>query len=319
VQYDYDVSFRQASPYLQAEVTPIDALHLDLGVRADFVGYRYTNHLSELTTGTHRRPASTTVSYHRLSPKIGAAFDALPWLNLFASYRAGFRVPSESQLFRQGSAENTVGLAPVKADNYETGLRVGVGDRFGVEGTAYRLDIHDDILAFQDPATGLRQALNAGVTRHRGVELGGWVAPIRPVRLDASWVHAVHRYEEWRPSGSLDYSGNEIEMAPRNLGRVALTLKPIRDERVMVTGEWVHQGSYWMDPANTNRYEGFDLGNVYARAQLPIGVTLTARLNNITNARYAETTSFNQFQGQRLRPGAPRTFFVGLGYSWEGR
>jgi iron complex outermembrane receptor protein len=318
-QYDYAVSFRQASPYLQAEVTPIDALHLDLGVRADFVGYDYTNHLSELTTGAHRRPASTTVSYHRLSPKLGAAFDARSWLNLFGSYRAGFRVPSESQLFRQGSATNTVGLAPVKADNYEAGVRVGAESRFGFEGTVYRLDIHDDILTFQDPATGLRQALNAGVTRHRGVELGGWAAPIRFARLDASWVHAVHRYEAWQPSTSLDYSGNEIEMAPRNLGRVALTLTPFGAERVTVTGEWVHQGSYWMDPANTNRYEGFDLGNLYARAPLPIGLTLTARLNNVTNTRYAETTSYTQVQGQRFRPGAPRTFFAGLSYAWEGR
>jgi iron complex outermembrane receptor protein len=317
VQYDYEVAFRQAAPYLQAEVAPSDRVHLDFGVRADLVGYRYDNKLTTLTAGLHRRPASTLVSYRRLSPKLGITWDVFPWLNSFASYRAAFRVPSESQLFRQGAATNTVGLDPVKADNYEVGFRAGIGAVVSLEGTAYRLDIHDDILTFFDPANGLRLASNAGATRHRGIELGASFNPVPALRGELSWVHAKHSYEDWKPSTGSDYSGHEIELAPRDLGRTALTVTPFGARGGSVTAEWIHEGSYWMDPENTTRYDGYELGNLFARIPVRRGLELSARLNNITNRRYAESSSFTALQGERLRPGSPRSFFlavrVGLG------
>ena len=63
------------------------------------------------------------MSYSHLSPKLGATYEAAPELNLFVSWRNGFRAPSQSQIFRQGSAENTVGLHPVLVNSYETGVR----------------------------------------------------------------------------------------------------------------------------------------------------------------------------------------------------
>ncbi|NOT07011.1 MAG: TonB-dependent receptor, partial [Gemmatimonadales bacterium] len=319
VQYDYDVAFRQAAPYVQAELSPLDRVHIDLGLRGDIVGYTYDNRLSDLTTGPHRRPASTQVTYRRLSPKVGVAVDLLSTLNVYAAYRAAFRVPSESQLFRQGSATNTVDLKPVRADNYEVGFRSGVGRVASLEASLYRLDIRDDILTFQDPANGLRLATNAGITRHRGIEVAASVAPASGVRLDGSWVHAKHSYGEWVPSTSLDYTGKEIELAPRDLGRIGLTLSPRRLDGATLTAEWIHQGAYWMDPANTTRYEGYSVGNLSARVPLPLGFDLSTRLNNVTNERIAETTSFTPQQGARFRPGAPRTLFVSLRYEVGGR
>src|SRR5690606_14383969 len=73
VQYDYDVTFWQVAPYLQADVAPIDALQVNAGLRFDNLGYDYENRLTPLATGSHRRPASTDVSFSRLSPKLGAA------------------------------------------------------------------------------------------------------------------------------------------------------------------------------------------------------------------------------------------------------
>ena len=117
VQYDYDVSFWQASPYAQADVSLPGRVQLSAGARYDQPGYEYDNRLSVLETGSHRRPASTGVGFNRLSPKLGATWEIAPSASVFASYREAFRAPSESQLFRQGSAENTVDLKPVRAAN----------------------------------------------------------------------------------------------------------------------------------------------------------------------------------------------------------
>ena len=174
-QYDYDVTFRSASPYAQLEFVPIPALHLSAGLRYDALGYDYNNQLMPLDTGAHRRPASTSVSYGHFSPKIGVTYDLNSTINLFAAYRHGFRVPSQEQLFVQGSASNSVGLRPVKANSYETGVRA-TGGRLSAEVSAYSMDVTDDIVNFYNETSFTSEVSNAGRTRHRGVEAGVKVA-----------------------------------------------------------------------------------------------------------------------------------------------
>jgi outer membrane receptor protein involved in Fe transport len=232
---------------------------------------------------------------------------------VFASYRAAFRAPSESQLFRQGRAESTVDLEPVKARSVEGGIRTLVGGKATVEATVYSMSLRDDILTFIDP-DGLRLTQNAGATSHRGVELGIGVAPLRGVRLDASMAYAKHTYDEWQPGGAVDYSGNEMELAPRFFANARLTLRP----RLLGSGslgvEWVRLGPYYMDPENTHRYRGHDLVNVSATLPVHGQLELVGRVTNVGNRRYAETSSFTQQQGERFRPGAPRQFFLGAQY-----
>src|SRR5690606_35510474 len=91
--YDYDVTYRSASPYVQVEVRPASRLTLEAGVRLDLVGYDYRTHLTPLATGAHRRPADTTLTYSHLSPKLGLTWRALEQASLFASFRHGFRAP----------------------------------------------------------------------------------------------------------------------------------------------------------------------------------------------------------------------------------
>ncbi len=320
MQYDYGVDFWQASPYAQADVALAAGLQLNAGIRFDNLGYDYENRLGELGTGSHRRPASTSVSFSRLSPKLGAAWEVRPNLSIFASYRAAFRAPSESQLFRQGAAESTVDLEPVKANSFEAGLRTIVGGIMSFEATAYSMRLTDDILTFFDPGTGLRLTQNAGATSHRGLEVGFGIAPAPAVRIDASLAYARHRYDRWQARGGadpIDYSGNEMELAPRFFGTARVTLKPGFAGDGSVSAEIVRLGSYFMDPANTHEYDGHTLLNVQANVPVYAGLDLVARVSNVTGERYAETSSFNAQQGERFRPGAPRQLFVGAQYRYS--
>src|SRR6185436_17892542 len=103
-----------------------------------------------------------------VSPKLGATYDLTPVINVFAAYRNGFRVPSEEQLFVQGSATNSVGLRPVKANSFETGMRTG-GSRVSLEASAYTMDVTDDIVYFYNTTTFTSEVSNAGRTRHQGI------------------------------------------------------------------------------------------------------------------------------------------------------
>ncbi len=314
VQYDYDVTFWQASPYAQADVSLPGRVQLSAGARYDHLGYDYENRLSDLATGFHRRPASTGVTFDRISPKLGATWELAPNANLFTSYREAFRAPSESQLFRQGSAESTVDLKPVRARSWEAGFRTALAGVVTFEATGYSMRLSDDILTFFDPTNGLRLTQNAGATNHRGVEVGVGVGLARGLRLDGALSYARHTYVQWQPRPGVRYTGNEMELAPRFVGNTRLSYRPPFLSSGLVAVEWVKLGSYWMDPENTHTYGGHDLFNVFATVPLMAHLELSGRVTNLADRRFAETSSFNAQQGERFRPGAPRQFFLGVQY-----
>jgi len=225
-QYQYDVTFKGISPYAQLELVPVPALHLSAGVRFDQLGYDYTNSLAVLDTGAHRRPASTSVSYSHVSPKLGVTYDVMPWLNLFAAYRHGFRVPSEEQLFVQGSASNSVGLHPVKANSYEAGFRTS-GSTVSLEASAYSMDVTDDIVYFYNTATFTSEVSNAGRTRHRGIEAGIKYNPSKQWRIESAYAYVRNRYLQWVTATGSDFSGNEMEAGPRHIANSRVTCAPV--------------------------------------------------------------------------------------------
>jgi outer membrane receptor protein involved in Fe transport len=318
--YDYDVTFRGLSPYAQLELSPTPRVRVTAGLRYDHVGYDYDNQLDVVQAGNHRRPASTTVWYDHVSPKLGATVQLTPDVSAFVSYRHAFRAPSEDQLFRQGSADETVGLDPVRANSYEAGVRGRAGNRVTFEASVYTMTVKDDILTFFNTEDFSSQTSNAGRSRHRGVEVGAGLALTRFLRLEGAYTYSRHRYLRWVTATGTDFSGNEIESAPRHVANTRLVLSPFR-QHGSATVEWQHVGGYFTDPDNAHTYGGYDLVNLYGTVPVIAGLDLVGRLNNLGNVRYAVTASFNPFvapeQQERFTPGLPRTFFLGAQYRWS--
>jgi outer membrane receptor protein involved in Fe transport len=315
-QYDYDVTFRGVSPYVEASATLFERLHLSGGLREDWIGYDYDNRLTELATGSHRRPASTSVAFDHLTPSAGATWEFDPATNAFVSWRHAFRVPSEDQLFVQGSATRSIGLEPVRANSYETGVRRSFGHRGRIEASVYRMDMKDDIVSFFNTTDFTSENSNAGRSRHWGVE-AGFDLDLSPVRVEGSYSYNRHRYLEWLTSTGVDYGGNEMESGPRHLVNARVTGRLPR--RSSLTAEWVSVGRYFTDPGNEHEYGGYDLINAFGHVGLTRELDLVARLNNAADVRYANTASFNPFVAPELRerfgPGLPRSLFVGVQYA----
>jgi iron complex outermembrane receptor protein len=312
--YDYRATFLGFSPYAQWAFRPAPDLHVTLGVRADWVGFDYETFLPGLDTGPHRRPESQAVRYSNLGPSAGIAWTPRPALNLFGSVRESFRSPSEGQLFRQGSAANTVDLKPVKARNAEVGLRgARVNPGLSWEVTAYRLEIEDDILNFVRPEDGRTESVNAGKTRHSGVEIGVGARFATHGSADLSWTRARHQYLEWSPRVNVRYGGNDVEVAPRDLASARIGWSP---PGVRLEAEWVHMGPYWLDPENVHRYDGHTLTNVRAEVALPRQAIAYLRVMNMTDRAHAERGSYNAFRGEEFSPGKPRTFHLGIRWEW---
>jgi len=312
-QYNYDVTYQQASPFIHAEMSPTPKIRLNGGLRLDVMGYDYTNNLSEVTTGRHRRPGSDTRSYTHLSPKLGLTYQATDRLNAFASFRHAFRVPSERQLFRQGSSTNSIDLDPVKVDSYEAGIRGSVTDNATFELTAYTMNKKDDIVAFvfED---GTRGSVNTGETSHRGVEAGFSISPVEGLSLSSAYTYALHEYEKWETQLGEDLSGNEMEVAPRVILNAEAAYSFPLLEGTSIALEWNRLGSYWMDPANSSKYDGHDLLNLRATVKVTESVTVLGRVANLSDELYAERATFNAFRGDEFAPGAPRTVNISIRY-----
>lgn len=327
--YDYKVTYQGVSPYVHGEMSPTASLRLTGGLRYDDMSYDFRNNLPAVAiqgTGSlakwYGQSPDTTRHYTHLSPKLGATYAFGDSLNGFVTYNNSFRAPSEGQLFRpsatssavlaQQIAEGNLSLKPIKVDSYETGLRGKLAKGVSYEASLYRMIKRDDILTQKDPATNAPISVNGGQTLHRGLELGISAQVADALKLDVAFSYAKHSYDSW-VTNSANFTGKEMAQAPRVIANTRLLYTPACLHGGSLAAEVVSLGSYWMDDDNTTKYGGHDLLNLSASYRLDSELELFAKINNLTDRRFAESTSGTT----SYSPGMPRTFYLGIQKLWK--
>ena len=194
-------------------------------------------------------------------------------------------------------------------DSLESGLK-GSTDTWRYEIAAYAMRKRNFI--FRD-ANGFN--ISDGKTHHVGIEaLLHWQAT-QNIGINANLSWAQHEYDFNRNvgRGEIIRKGNEVDTAPPWLG--ALRLHWQAKAGRTVEAEWVYQGSYFIDAANNHRYSGHSLLNLRARMAFAASRhTLSLRLTNVLNKRYAERADF-AFGNYRYFPGAGRR----ISLEWQYR
>ncbi len=330
--YDYDVTFRSISPYLHGEVSPVDRWRLTAGLRFDALRYDMSNNLSAGTvsavvlgaTRFYGQLHDDEKRFSRLSPKLGTTFAIAKSAHLFASHNHGFRAPSEGQLYRAGNdatAGNALarsrlllGLKPIKARQTEVGLR-GQSGGWSYDVVAYELVKRDDLVSQRNLATNVSTNVNAGRTRHRGVEAGVGATLGRQWRVDTAFSYARHRYVDW-VTATANLGGKEMEAAPRILTNTRLTWRPT--PAAMAQVEWIRLGAYWLEASNSpafGQYPGHDLCNLRATYAVTKRVSVFGRVINLLDKRFADSASVSS-NTPVFSPGLPRAFYAGIEARW---
>lgn len=327
--YDYDVTFTQVAPYLHGEISATENLRFTAGVRYDRLAYKLDNHVPASFTQAgganfYGQAANTDVDFERVSPKIGLTFALNDRHHVYAAYNTGFRVPSESQLFRPSVSANAADAAnkarlaaelkPIKAAQVEVGLR-GRASIFDYNVVVFDLVKRDDLVGQRDLATNVTTSVNAGKTEHRGIELGWGLALGARWRVDAAWSYTKHEYVDWVTT-TADFGGKEMEAAPRRLANTRLTWSGPAGLGAQL--EWIHIGSYWLEASNSAafpRYPGHDLVNLRTSRQVDPVWTVFARVYNVADKRYADSAQVSS-NTPVYSPGLPRTYYVGLEARW---
>lgn len=327
--FDYDVTFRAYSPYVQGEISATERLRITAGLRYDALSYDFDNALTDATvqgaaTAFYGQAPDTEIDFDRLSPKLGATFALNDNMNLYASYNTGFRAPSESQLFRPSVAANATDAAararlalrlkPITATQIEFGWRTKF-ERWSLDLTAFELVKRDDLVSQRDAATNVTTNVNAGKTSHRGLEAGIGVELSKRVRIDSALSYTRHKYVDW-VTASADYSGNEMENAPRVLGNTRISWRPL--DGIDTQFEWLHIDEYWLEESNSSsfpKYGGHDLFNLRASWQVSPAVSVFGRIYNLGDTRYADSAQISS-NTPVYSPGLPRTYFAGVDVRW---
>ncbi|RBA33757.1 TonB-dependent receptor, partial [Acinetobacter junii] len=233
-----------------------------------------------------------------------------PELDLYSNWSQGFVPPEVSSLY--GANLVTPDLKEATFDNVDLGLRFKLlDDRLDGEITLYRLEGKDEVLSFTKP-DNTREPRNAGKTLHQGIEIGGtWkLSEQYDQRLKLSGSIAKHEYKQFQPSLTLDYSGNTMPSSPKSFGTVEYQIKPIPE--LLLSVEGIYVGSYWINDANTEKYDGHSILNLRANYRKN-SYEVYGQILNAADVHYAESTSFSNNQAS-YTPAAPRTYLLGLRY-----
>lgn len=330
--YDYDVMFRSFSPYVHAETSVGGNVRLSAGLRHDRLAFEQDNHLTAGTVAANVLGATRYYGqisgqfrdFSSLSPKFGATWTINPALHLYGSFNHGFRAPSESQLYRAGNdttpaaamnrARLAANLRPIRARQAELGARTDLRG-WAAHVVTYRLEKRDDLVSQRDLATNVTTSVNAGRTRHTGVEAGVGGPLPGGLRFDAAVSRARHTYVDWVTS-SANFSGREMESAPRLIANARLGWTTARGS--LVQAEWTHIGPYWLEAGNSpvfGKYPGHHLFNLRASQTVSSRLTLFGRVMNTLDRRFADSASVTS-NTPVFTPGLPRTFQAGVEYSW---
>ena len=260
------------SAFATARIEPTDRLSLTGALRFDD-----TDDFGSKTTG-----------------RVSGAFDAGGGITLSAAYGTGFKAPSISQAVCDFcfSSQPFPVLRPETAEGYEAAIGWSSADgRIEGRATVYRLSVEDQITYVFDPMTFDSFYVNVAETATDGVELEGRarLGGGFDLSLAYAWTDArdettgarLLRVPEQAGSATLGWTGERLSGA--------LTVRAEGDQ----------------DDAGGVR-EGFVTASLNGSYALTEAVTLTARIENLTDEHYQQVFGYGEpgrsgYVGIRLR------------------
>jgi iron complex outermembrane recepter protein len=317
--YDYEVRAVSGAPWAHWERPLAAGWSLGLGLRAERMLYRYENRMldgntrddgSECPGGClYTRPADRSDRFDNLAPKLSLGWRLAPGQLAWAAARRGFRAPQATELYRLQSGQQVADLDSERLDSVELGWR-GLRGPVLWEIAGYRME--KDNYIFRD---GDGFNVSDGRTRHVGIEFTFQWQLTEHLRLETDQSFARHtwRFNRDVGRGEVIVSGKDTDSAPRRFGSTRLAWRG--DGGLDAELEWVSMDEYWLNAANTARYDGHDLFNLRIRQLLPRGLHAALRVHNLLDEAYAERADF-AFGQYRYFPGRDRTLYLELG--WRG-
>ena len=251
------------------------------------------------------------------SPKASATFKVLgadgmgPSVNVYGAYSEAFRPPRVPSGLSVIPDEEQ--LDPEDIQNYELGLKASVlNDRLALEGGFFWMDRDGIVISIREGAF-FRDA-NAGVHKHKGLELGATLAATDDVTVWANAAFYRNTFGDFviEQAGSVtDLTGNRLNMSPEYLANWGVLYStPIVD----VTLDVKHVSDVFVDIRNTFRFDPYTLvGAAVSWKTGPARVTVSE--TNLFNEEYYWGGSTSM--AETADPGRPRQILLTTSFSFR--
>ena len=299
---DYKTNITNLASYIHYEATPVNGLKITAALRYDYYHYNFQN---DLPPSAYTGAPSSANNFNRFSPKIGFTYN-YKGAGLYANYSEGFVPPQISELY---TGVKVPYLGPQTFFNYEVGGWLSLlKNKLYADWSLYLLNGANEIISVKN-ADGSTENQNAGKTKHTGIEYGITYRPVNSLSLRFSATNSKHTFVDYIEKG-VAYNNNQLAGGPRFIANAEATWKPVFVKGLRLGAEWQHIGSYYMDNANTQKYNGYDLLNLragYAIRQFEVWV-------NALNATDVYYSTYASKSGSTFsyNPGDPREITIGV-------
>jgi iron complex outermembrane receptor protein len=204
-------------------------------------------------------------------------------------------------------------IQPSTFYNYEIGGWAEIiKNKLSGDISIYQLDGTNEIVSVRldDGSTENR---NTGKTQHKGIEFGLNANPVKDISFRFSGAYSDHSFAEFVEKG-MNYSGKQMNGAPAWIHNAEIWYKPSYAKGLRLGAEWQRVGSYFVDPQNSARYEGFHALHLRAGYNWK-GAEVWLNIMNATNNYYAFIANKSS-SGYSYTPAEPRNVTLGISYDF---
>jgi len=305
---------RSNDVYAQARADLSAAWAATLGVRSGRLDVRTED--AYLANGDD----SGSLQYRYTVPVAGLQWRATPNVNLYLSAGRGFESPTLTELAYRpdGSAGFNTALRPQRSRQVELGAKWR-GAQTSLEAALFRADTSDEI-GIATNAGGRSTFTNVGRTRRDGAELAArWqAAPDWRTQVAVTWLDATY-VDGFLTCAGVPCAaptvpvpaGNRIAGTMRKSGFAEIAWRAA--SHTEIGAELRAQGSMAVNDLNSDASSGAWIGALRATHQIPIGsgrLDLLARVDNLTDRRYAGSVIVGDANGRYFEPAAGRTWLL---------
>ncbi|MBL8770889.1 MAG: TonB-dependent receptor [Phenylobacterium sp.] len=226
----------------------------------------------------------------RTTGRLSAALDAGGGFRVVASAGTGFKTPTVSQVVCDFCFAPPVALRPERAEGYD--LRLGWSNAtVSAAVTAYRLLVRDQIAYVASRYINIAKTSSSGLEAEVDARLAEGVR----VKLAYAWTDAIDRSTDRSLLRVPDHAGSASLLWDRGpwSGSVSVRAESSQSDTARDGFSRAVRG-------------GFVTADVSAAYAVNEGLTLTARVENLADRRYAETLGYREpglaaYVGLRLR------------------
>ena len=268
-------------------------------VKSAFLGYLVAN--DQFDTQANLRYDDNSQYGNETTYNLGGAWHFTPNLRIGASYAKGFRAPDFNDLYYPNSGNPN--LTPETSDNYEAFIEYETLLQ-STRLTGYHNQV-DDLINFNaiydqnDKYIGGSYE-NLEQTKTKGISLtSDW-------EINNYLLGGSYDYQQAKDDSGESNDGNFLAIRPEHKGLIYVGYRlPSLDIR----SEYQYVGDYYSgtDNIDSQRVDSYGLLNISGNYKLTDNLSMTARLNNITNKKYITLPGYDT---------DGTNFFTSLTYNW---